>query len=627
MKKRFLPINLLFFASLLVFSSCSQVINDSSINDDSISEIVDDSGLQEEKVRHLANEIIKQLPDEIDDDLLLPTIEEEGYILSYEVDKSTIQDGVLIYINAQEGMMVNLIVTVDYYDISCSLNKEIRFKGFHINEGLSKYLSTYLDMLPSLVKQDYILPYLLHDQYDVQIRVDNYAPTHRIVKYTFPSKREEGHYYVTAFDKETGEAMSRAKSFTYESKDVATSIPIVRLTTQNKQAITSKEDYVTGTFSLEEKNENNEYVSTISRLGMKIRGRGNSTWGLPKKPYKIKFDGKTSLFGEKAQKDWVLLANYVDHTLIRDYLAKTLGRTLDGFTFTPSCHFVDVYLNDEYQGNYMLTDQVEVKAGRVEVERNSKEADTGYLVELDMRLYDERWSSKNVDWFEISANDTKNNRSRGMPFDIKYPETDDVYFSSTQLNFIKNYMQSAIDSISRGADWQHYIDIKSAVDFFLIEDLFKNVDVGMASAFMYKNKGGKLCFGPLWDFDLSSLNQGHLDYNLRQYYDWYSSRWDKNNFCYFLMKDNTFKKALKERWLEFYPNLLEDINSLINNIVGVINEAATRNFKKWDIIGKNYDWYTSTEVYNAKTYSAQINLLKGWFKDRIAWMNTEINKF
>ena len=93
------------------------------------------------------------------------------------------------------------------------------------------------------------------------------------------------------------------------------------------------------------------------------------------------------------------------------------------------------------------------------------------------------------------------------------------------------------------------------------------------------------------------------------------------------MKDYAFKRALKERWLEFYPNLLEDINSLINNIVGILNESASRNFKKWDIIGKNYDWYTSTEVYNAKTYSDQIKLLKGWFKDRIAWMNTEINKF
>jgi hypothetical protein len=310
---------------------------------------------------------------------------------------------------------------------------------------------------------------------------------------------------------------------------------------------------------------------------------------------------------------------------VRDYLAKTLGRTLDSFTFTPSCHYVDVYLNNDYQGSYMVTDQVEVKSGRVEVEQNSSNEDTGYLVELDQRLVEYGYSGKNETWFEINARDGRD--SRNIPFDIKYPEVDEEFFRHEQLVFIQNYMQTALNAIASHSNWQDYLDINTAVDFFLMEDLFKNVDVGYASAFMYKNKGGKLYFGPLWDFDLSSLNQGHLDYNLRQHYDWYSSRWDKNPFCYFLMKDNDFKKALKERWEEWYPNLLNDINSLINSVTRLIEDSRIRNFQKWDIIGKNWDWYTSSEVYDAKTYDAQIVLLKGWFNNRITWMNEEIAKF
>jgi hypothetical protein len=93
------------------------------------------------------------------------------------------------------------------------------------------------------------------------------------------------------------------------------------------------------------------------------------------------------------------------------------------------------------------------------------------------------------------------------------------------------------------------------------------------------------------------------------------------------MKDNDFKKALKERWEEWYPNLLNDINSLINSVTRLIEDSRIRNFQKWDIIGKNWDWYTSSEVYDAKTYDAQIVLLKGWFNNRITWMNEEIAKF
>ena len=572
----------------------------------------------------LSNEITLQIPAEISEDLLLPVVNEDGYEVDYEVNQSTIENGVLKYINGRNDITVTLTITVYYGDLTYTTQVNIIFKGVMINEGLMNYLEAYKAKLPSLIKQDFVIPFIPHSIYSASIKVDGQAITHNIVKYTFPSQRKESTFDITVKDIQTGDVLTDSQTFIYEKEAVAILTPKLYIDTSNVP-INSKDDYVTGFITLEEADENGNYQASLNRAAMKIRGRGNSTWGMPKKPYKVKFNNKTSLFGERAQKDWVLLANYADHTLVRDYLAKTLGRTLDSFPFTPSCHFVDVYLNNDYQGSYMVTDQVEVKSGRVEVEQNSSNEDTGYLVELDQRLVEYNMPGKNETWFEINARDGGN--SRNIPFDIKYPEVDEEFFRHEQLVYIQNYMQTALNSIANHSNWQDYLDINTAVDFFLVEDLFKNVDVGYASAFMYKNKGGKLHFGPLWDFDLSSLNQGHIDYNMRQHYDWYSSRWDKNPFCYFLMKDNDFKKALKERWEEWYPNLLNDINSLISSVTRLIEDSRIRNFQKWDIIGKNWDWYTSSEVYDAKTYDAQIVLLKGWFNNRITWMNEEIAKF
>ena len=599
-------------------------ISSEEITSSEIEPSVDHRKEIEAHLMDLSNEITLQIPAEISEDLLLPVVNEDGYEVEYEVNQSTIENGVLKYINGRNDITVTLTITVYYGDLTYTTQVNIIFKGVMTNEGLMNYLEAYKAKLPSLVKQDFVIPFIPHSIYSASIKVDGQDITHNIVKYTFPSQRKESTFDITVKDIQTGDVLTDSQTFIYEKEAVAILTPKLYIDTSNVP-INSKDDYVTGFITLEEADENGNYQASLNRAAMKIRGRGNSTWGMPKKPYKVKFNNKTSLFGERAQKDWVLLANYADQTLIRDYLAKTLGRTLDSFTFTPSCHFVDVYLNNDYQGSYMVTDQVEVKSGRVEVEQNSSNEDTGYLVELDQRLVEYGYSGKNETWFEINARDGRD--SRNIPFDIKYPEVDEEFFRHEQLVYIQNYMQTALNAIASHSNWQDYLDINTAVDFFLVEDLFKNVDVGYASAFMYKNKGGKLHFGPLWDFDLSSLNQGHLDYNLRQHYDWYSSRWDKNPFCYFLMKDNDFKKALKERWEEWYPNLLNDINSLISSVTRLIEDSRIRNFQKWDIIGKNWDWYTSSEVYDAKTYDAQIVLLKGWFNNRITWMNEEIAKF
>jgi hypothetical protein len=131
--------------------------------------------------------------------------------------------------------------------------------------------------------------------------------------------------------------------------------------------------------------------------------------------------------------------------------------------------------------------------------------------------------------------------------------------------------------------------------------------------------------GPVWDFDLSSTNPGHLDDTNRAPEGWYTSLQYKNIWFYYLMKYPTFRLHLQERWNEIYETMVLTMLASVYPVSDSIARSRYLNFQKWDVIGKNYDWYTSIEVYNAKTYEAQMKLLYDWLDTRIAWMNAAIN--
>ena len=150
-----------------------------------------------------------------------------------------------------------------------------------------------------------------------------------------------------------------------------TGLPIIYLTTED--AITSKEDYVAGTFRL----DGWRHHESIEQMEMKIRGRGNSTWFLhPKKPYQMKLESKRSLFGMPEDKKWLFLAEYSDKTLLRNHLAFELGRR-SNLRWSPSGHFAEVFVNGQHDGVYHITEKVEEGANRVDL------GDNGFLLEID----------------------------------------------------------------------------------------------------------------------------------------------------------------------------------------------------------------------------------------------------
>lgn len=170
----------------------------------------------------------------------------------------------------------------------------------------------------------------------------------------------------------TSNDFSRPLTFTVKAADnttkdytlqlfTFTGLPILYIETENP--VVSKDDYVKGHMTID---ANTKYPQAVTDMQLEMRGRGSSTWNMPKKPYRIKLNTKTEMLGMPAAKKWVLLANFADKTLLRNYLALEIGRRFEA-AFTPRARFVEVILNGEFMGNYLLTDQVEVGATRVNI--------------------------------------------------------------------------------------------------------------------------------------------------------------------------------------------------------------------------------------------------------------------
>lgn len=382
-----------------------------------------------------------------------------------------------------------------------------------------------------------------------------------------------------------------------------TGLPRIEITTENGEAITSKEDYVNCTVNIV--SENPEHAISNATAG--IRGRGNDTWlYYPKKPYRIKFDEKTSVFGETKNKSWVLLAMYNDFSMIKDNLAFNMADALDNSSFAPATHYVELYLNGSYRGLYLLTDQVDENKGRTGVKTDFDENDVEvpFLVELDARAPDE--GVEGVDWFSVS----------GREYAIKYPEADERY-SPEQFEYIKEYIEK-VDSLCRKpnvtiAELSEYIDVKSFIDFYLVQETMGQTEINWKSVYMSKAVGEKLVMGPVWDFDWSVTGPYIGDFRgaYRGIYDGFRST---NNWFRALYDGSPeFRTALCERFNE----VKGDLNSVIETADServLIAIAAKKDRMRWH-------WYRLGVSFE----SCSDEVIE-WCKNRIGWLDGELNK-
>jgi hypothetical protein len=311
-------------------------------------------------------------------------------------------------------------------------------------------------------------------------------------------------------------------------------LPIVYITTPDHVGITSKDDWVEGGTLTIGNTESGENDLTI---GSSFKGRGNTTWERPKKPYAIKLDSKSKILGMPKHKRWVLLANYYDRSFMRTIIAFDMG-TKSNLAYTPRIKDVELVLNGKYNGLYSLTEQLKIDNYRVNV------GDDGFLMEIDARG-------------DVNNGDILFNVDHiSNPIVIKDP---DVVQDDDNYNFARNFV-SEFDSVLFGDNWldgengyKKYIDINSFVDWYLINEISKNNDACFfSSCYMNLNRTtGILSMGPLWDYDLAFGNYFDLPEHKNNQTDGF---WLKKTIPWYIrmFEDPEFVSLVKERFNYFY---------------------------------------------------------------------------
>lgn len=236
-------------------------------------------------------------------------------------------------------------------------------------------------------------------------------------------------------------------------------------------------------------------------LEMQIKGRGNSSWSNQKKPYKIKLSQKADLFGMGSNKHWVLLSNAYEMTYMKNKLLFDLADSV-GLAYSPQSVYVDVEMNGTYLGNYLLCEQIRVGTSRVNIDDLEEETEItdnmltgGYLLNCDSCAIEEEphFVSKKEKAFEFVSPSFEN----GITTE-----------NQAQYDYITDYLQRVEDAVyaenytnAKGETVEELMDIDSFVNYFLLEFFSDNVDAFFNSTYMYKPRDGKLCWGPVWDFD------------------------------------------------------------------------------------------------------------------------------
>jgi len=396
-------------------------------------------------------------------------------------------------------------------------------------------------------------------------------------------------------------------------------LPLMTITTEGKKSISNKTDYIKGSIKIEERNNDGIKTHVLFETNMTkdgIRGRGNSTWGMEKKPYRLKLDNSVEVLGMPKSKHWVLLANYSDKTLIRNDLAFEISRRM-GYAYTPRQKYVDVILNDNYVGNYMLCEHIRIDKNRVDISEGTS-VSGGFLFEIDERKDDIDQS----EYIETKGSDM--NGSNKVIICIKTPERPDL--TSAQLTYIKKYFQDLEDvlygrnSVNPVTKLKDHIDLNSFIDNFLINEMSKNVDGNLRlSTFMYKKEtDNKLYFGPVWDYDIAFGNADYDDGFTTDGWRIRNHRWYKEFF-----KHPEFEQMVKNRWKELRADKLSNASlfAYIDQVAENINLSQQENFKRWNILSKKV-WpnYVATG-----SYAGEINYLKKDFLEkRLAWMDSQL---
>ena len=419
------------------------------------------------------------------------------------------------------------------------------------------------------------------------------------------------------------------------STTLDTDLPLVMINTRggvivNDPKITADLSIVYN--GLGKRNKSTDVANEFNgKAGIELRGQ--SSQGQPLRSYDIELrdaaglEVPTPLLGMPPESDWVLYAPYMDKTMMRNYLAYTLTREMG--RWASRVRYVELILNNEYQGIYLLAEKIKRDSSRVNISKllptdnTGIELTGGYIFSLD---------KEPNGWLSSYPTPGATNQARRQ-FSYVYPKSADI--TTQQKNYIKQTVDD-FESTLAGPNFQDpsfgvrkHADLTSFIDFLIMNELSRNIDGYRLSSYFHKNKNvgdGRIKAGPAWDFDLGFKNADYCDGSLISGWAYKFNSvcpgdgsglipfwWDR------LMLDTSFVSSLRCRWLDLRKTTLSDqrINNLIDSADLLTTEARTRHFAKWNLNGNT--WWRG--INPIRSYEEEKNTMKLWIKQRAEWID------
>lgn len=385
-----------------------------------------------------------------------------------------------------------------------------------------------------------------------------------------------------------------------------------------------------------ERNNINDTPAYNGFIGIEIRGSSSQLF--PKKSYGFETwddednDIDVSLLGMPEESDWILNANYTDKTLSRNAMAYQVAQNMGHYA--TRYKFIEVTINGDYKGIYTFSEKIKRNVNRVDVTKlknNQNSGDPltgGYIFKID------KTTGSGGDGWTSDFPPAAHSSGQTIFFQYEYPKADKITLEQKQ--YISDYVndfETALagpDFVDPEYGFRKYAVEGTFIDYFLVNEISKNVDGYRLSTFLHKQReslGGKLRIGPVWDYDIAWHNANYCEGDVlagwAYQFPCQDDYWQVPFWWGRMLEDSTFANSLKCRWTSLRENILSDawFDQYIDSVAFLLDESQERNFTRWPILGQ-YVW-PNPWPYPA-TYAEEISTLKSWIHSRLQWMDDNL---
>jgi hypothetical protein len=396
-----------------------------------------------------------------------------------------------------------------------------------------------------------------------------------------------------------------------------TNLPTISIRTVNNSPIASKTNWVNGNITVVFADGTKSYSDDIE-----IRGRGNASWGFPKKPYRFKLANSTNFMELPAKaRNWTLINNYGDKTLMRNILAFDFSRRID-MPYTSPAIAVDVVVNSDYKGCYQLCDHIDVRKNRVDIEEmTNADLQGGYFIEIDAYANSE----------ETNNIFTSNNYN--LPVTVKYPDTDEI--TAAQLQYVINHFNAFAQSVAGSqyndlnTGFRRYLDIDVFARYFLVGEYSGNTDTFWGVNMWKTRFSEKFVCAPVWDFDIAFENDNRTyPVNTRWGNEWMatcagsSAAGNAKELVRRILTDVNFNNQLRTIWNSYRKSAAtkQALLATVDSCANLLNNSQKLNFLRWQIM--NQFVHQNPVIHGS--YEAEVANVKKFINDRIDWLDNKL---